>query len=91
MALTTFDKSASATLDYTFDWATYLNDQGTISASSWSADSGLTVESDAYTNTSTTAFISGGAEGNSYVVSNTIETTNGLTVTRSFIIKVELR
>lgn len=91
MAFSEFEKSPAARLDYSFDWETYLDGQGTILSSSWSTDDGITVESDLFTNTTTTAYVSGGVEGNSYFISNTVSTTNGLTVTRSFIVKVVLR
>lgn len=91
MSYTTFEKSPASVLDYSFDWSEWLEAGQTIATSSWSYDPGLTIESDTNTTTKATAFISGGTEGNSYFVSNTVVTNDGLTVKRSFIIKVVFR
>jgi len=86
-----FDKSPTAVLDYTFDWSQWIPSPGIIQSSTWSADNGITIDSDVYTTDSTTVFLSGGTQGSRYFISNTIETNTGLTETRTFIVKVELR
>lgn len=91
MSYTTFEKSPASVLDYSFDWSEWLQAGQIIETSSWSSDTGLTIDSDAKTTTKATAFISGGVEGNSYFVSNTVVTNDGLTAKRSFIIKVVFR
>lgn len=91
MAFTTFEKSATSVLDYTFDWSEWLVGSDTITSSSWELESGLTQSNATYGDTQSTVFIGGGSEGSSYFVSNTVETSEGLTATRSFIIKVTLR
>lgn len=91
MSFTIFEKSPTSTLDYTLDWSQYLQDGQTITASSWSADSGVTVENDIKTSNSTTVFVSGGSTGDQYFVSNTITTNDDLVVTRSFILKIVFR
>lgn len=91
MAYTTFEKSPASVLDYSFDWSQWLEAGQTVATSSWTADTGMTIDSDTKTTTKTTAFVSGGIEGNSYFVSNTITTNDGLTVKRSFLIKVIFR
>lgn len=68
------------------DWLDKLNlsdPADTISSSSWSADSGLTVDSDSNTTTSATAVISGGTAGNRYKLTNRIVTAAGYTYDRS--------
>jgi hypothetical protein len=91
MSYTEFQKSPASVLDYSFDWSQWLESGQTVATSSWSADTGLTIDSDTQSNTKTTAIVSGGVEGNSYFVSNTVVTNDGLTVKRSFIIKVVFR
>ena len=91
MAYTTFEKSPASVLDYSFDWSSWLASGQTVSTSTWTADSGMTIDSDTKSNTKTTAIVSGGTEGNSYFVSNTVVTNDGLTVRRTFIIKVVVR
>ena len=91
MSYTEFEKSPASVLDYSFDWSQWLESGQTISTSSWAADDGLTIDSDTKSNTKTTAIVSGGVEGNSYFVSNTVVTNDGLTVKRSFIIKSVFR
>lgn len=52
---------ADATLDYVFDWTTWLNGD-TISSYTITA-SGITVDSDSNTDTAVTVWLSGASEG----------------------------
>lgn len=84
----TFTKPATGVLDYRFDYETWLNGD-TISTSSWTVpDGGITVETDANTTTTATAWISGGEVGRVYRLVNTIETAGGRTNTQVMHISV---
>lgn len=85
-----FDKDPDAILDYTVDWSRWL-DTDTILTSQWTVPTGLTQASSSNTATSATAWLSGGAAGQSYTVTNRITTTGGRTDDRSFTIRVEER
>lgn len=84
-------KSPGGVLDYTFDWNTNWLDGDTISTSSWSADSGITIDSDTNTTTTATVWLSGGTADTEYEVTNTIVTAGGRTAQRTLIVKVEKR
>lgn len=73
-----FTKDPNATLDYTVDWAAWLDDIGdTISVSTWVIPTGLTLVSQSNTTKKAVAFISGGVVGTTYVVVNRITTVGG--------------
>jgi|GEM_PF-6887141 hypothetical protein len=83
------DKPAAAVLDYTVDWSLWLAGD-TISTSAWVCDTGITstpvVLGSSKTKAST--WLSGGAPGTTYNVTNTIITTGGRTEVVSFKIHV---
>uniref|UniRef100_A0A6M3IPQ6 Putative tail protein n=1 Tax=viral metagenome TaxID=1070528 RepID=A0A6M3IPQ6_9ZZZZ len=92
----TFKKDPGEKLDYAFDWdddtqGPYLESGETISASAWVVPSGITEVSASYTDTITKIWLSGGTEGTSYELENTITTSEGRIVVRSFIVVVEER
>jgi len=75
--MTTYIKDPDAVLDYKFDWKAKTNLSGntdwlesseTISSFTITAASGLTIDSSALsdTNTSVTAWLSGGTDGTTY-------------------------
>lgn len=74
--MTPFIHDPQAVLDYVVDWSTYLG-ADTISTSSWTADSGITVESDEFDDTSTTIWLSGGTRNHRYGLTNHILTAGG--------------
>ena len=80
-------KDADATLDYTVDWDDWLGSD-TISTSTWTADSGITVDSSTNTTTTTTVWLSGGTAGESYTALNRIVTAGGRTEDRELLILV---
>ena len=86
MALEKFIKDPDAVLDYEIDWSDWLVTD-TISASTWTADTGLTVDSDSFTDTATTVWLSGGVVGTSYEVVNHIATASGREDDRTIVIK----
>lgn len=71
-----FVKDPDAILDYKIDWSGWLNGD-TISASSWTAEAGITIDSDSNDTTSATVWLSGGTAGEIYEVTNHIVTTLG--------------
>lgn len=84
----TFVKDPADILDYTVNWVSWLNGD-TISTSSWSADTGLTVDSDSNSTTAATAFVSGGTSNTTYGLYNTIVTAAGRTKKAAIYIEVE--
>ena len=87
----TFRKDPDAKLDYGFDWSDWLAAGETISTSAWTIAAGLTEESTETGSTSTKVWLSGGTDGDTYTVTNTIETSAGRIDERSFQIIVEER
>jgi hypothetical protein len=88
-----FVKDPEATLDYTFDWSPWLGND-TITSSSWAINkSGLTIvpASESFDDTTTTLFLTGGAEGEDYKVTNTITTNASRTDERTVEINVRHR
>ena len=75
---TVFEKSKNDVLDYKHRAERFLNGD-TISSSTWTAESGLTVDSDSNDTTNATAVISGGTEGSKYKLTNKIVTAAGNT------------
>lgn len=82
-------KDPDAVLDYSIDWATWL-DGDTISTSDWFVvGSGLTVDSDSNSSTAATVWLSGGVLGRRYVVTNRITTAAGRIDDRSVAVLME--
>ena len=73
-----YKKDPNATLDYTFDWSSYLTPIGdTISTVTWILSNGLTKVSQSNTTTTATAFVSGGTVGETATLTCRI-TTNSI-------------
>ena len=85
MAVERFLKDPNAVLDYVIDWSTWLGTD-TIASSSWSADTGITIDSDTNTTTSAQVWLSGGSAGRRYTVTNSIITATGRKDDRSMLI-----
>lgn len=82
-------KHPDEVLDFPIDWSEWLAEVGdTISTSAWSVPAGITADSDSKTADTATVWLSGGTDGNSYSVRNTIETAGGRTATRALLIVV---
>ncbi len=64
-------------LDYAIDWSDFLPDGDRIVESGWTADTGLNIGQFAFTDASTTLWVSGGEAGFLYRVTNTISTAGG--------------
>lgn len=84
----TFVKDPDDVLDYQIDWSDWLPTGDTISTSTWTADTGITVDSESETTTVATVWLSGGTVGNTYSVRNRIVTTGGRTKDKTIRIRV---
>lgn len=74
--------------DATINWATWLAGD-TIASSTWTVAAGLTADSDSYSTTAATLWMSGGTAGSTYTATNRITTAAGRTQDRTLIIQVE--
>ena len=84
----TFTKDPSDVLDYTRKASKFLGSD-TITTSTWTADSGITIDSSSNDTNSATVWLSGGTSGQTYTVTNRIVTAAGRTKEKSFQLKVE--
>ena len=87
----TFRKDPDEVLDYQFDWSEWLQSGETISTSTWEVETGITKDSDTNTTTTTTIYLSSGTDGETYTITNTIETNVSRTAVRSAEVVVEDR
>ncbi len=90
MSLARRVKDPDAILDYGFDWSLWL-DTDTISTSTWIVPAGLTKDSQTNTTTTTTVWLSGGADGVTYSIINRITTVAGRGDDRTMTIAVDER
>lgn len=95
MSLQKFDKDPAAVLDYGIDWDDeddpWLASGETITASAWTVATGITKDSDSFSDTVTTVWLSGGTAGEEYDIKNTITTSAGRTDERTLTVKVDQR
>lgn len=84
----TYVKDPDEVLDYGFDWFAWLAGD-TITASTWVVPAGLTKTSDTHDGTSTTVWLSAGADGSVYSVVNRIVTSDGRTAER--VLRIRMR
>lgn len=82
-------KSSAATLDYTQNWSNWLASGDTIATSSWSSETGITIDSHTNDTTTATVVVSGGTNGKTYKLTNTITTSNGLDESMSWFVKIQ--
>jgi hypothetical protein len=86
-----YTKDPDAVLDWLFDWTPWLGIGETISTSTFIITPGLTKNSNTNTATTATVWLSGGAAGKPYLVTNRIVTNQGRTDDRSITIRVKDR
>ena len=86
-------KDPGETLDYTMDWSEWLRDGRVLSNSTWEIQSGLTQVAALSTSTTATVWLSGGTDGETYLVKNIVTTTGAhpLIGKRSISIAVQIR
>ena len=89
----TWIKDPDAVLDYTVDWSAWLEGSDTIDTFDVDVEpaDGLTVDSVLDTDTTITAWISGGDAGEDYVVRFRVTTTGARTDDRSITLLVRQR
>lgn len=83
-------KDPQAVEKYTINWADWLIGSEVISTSVWAA-ADVTVDSDTNDTTTATVTVSGGTEGETNRVTNTITTDSGRTNERSVVVRVETK
>lgn len=87
-----FSKDPDAVLDYKVDWSAWLPEGDTIAATEWTADDGIVIDSNTFTDTSATVWLSGGgAEGEVYNVVNHIITAFGREEDQTIMIQIRSR
>jgi hypothetical protein len=93
MATNTFIKDPDAELNYVFDWSSWLPSGVTISSQTTTVQTGLTLESESITDSSTsvTVKISGGTNGSDYTVANKVTLSDGQIDERTIYIRVRQR
>lgn len=91
MAFPAYTKDPQARLDYRNDWTAWLAEDATITASTFTAETGLTVGATYFDDTSTTVWLSGGTDGTTYQVVNHVVDSEGREDDRTFLVKVKQR
>lgn len=92
MSFPTYTQDPQDRLDYEIDWSEWLPAGDTIIGSTWEAsDAAIILEDDEITNSETAAvvFISGGVVGQSYTVTNHMETGQGRKKDQTLKIKIK--
>lgn len=79
-----WDKVASATLDYSFDYSQQLPPGASLTGSTWTADPGVSVVGSTFSTASATVLLAGGIGGATYLVTNTATTSAGDVLSQSF-------
>lgn len=89
------DKDPNEVLDYVMDWSARLADDDEITASSWTiapvTASPLTADSNSFTASSATIWLSGGLLGTKYTLTNRVVTDDGRTMDQSVTLKIKAR
>lgn len=83
-----FNKEPTEVKDFYINWADWLGAL-TISSSTWTAPTGITIDADSDTTTTTLVRVSGGTWGEIYELFNTIVASNAETETRSILIVIQ--
>lgn len=82
-----YRKDPDATLDYMVDWSSWMVSGDSIVSSTWIVPVGIVKASDSYTSTTATVWLSGGAVGSEYSVTNRVVTTQGRIDDRTIVIR----
>lgn len=82
-----FVKDPDAVLDYQVNWSTWL-DGDTIADAEWEAETGITIDSQSFTTTAATVWLSGGTASVDYNVTSRITTAAGRIDDRTIVIVV---
>lgn len=89
-------KDPNDVIDYHVNWSGWLREGETLTASSWTVQSGLTKIADPissvvdpFTDTNATVWVSGGTVGSSYTALNHITTSQGRQKDKTITIRVK--
>lgn len=96
MSLKWPNKDPDEILDYEIDWIGTASAPGRtygdeITSSLWIVPSGITHETDSFTVGTTTIWLSGGTEGETYLILNRIETLGGRTMDQTVKLKIKTK
>lgn len=87
-------KDPGSTADFSIDWSDLLGESSpvdTISSSSWTVDNDATITAQSSTDTTATAWISGGNDRKYCQLTNEVETTAGRIYQRTVAVKIQQR
>lgn len=87
----TFVKDPNDVLDYLWDWSDWLATGETIATSQMIPTAGITVDSAPSTDTTATAWLSGGTAGVNAQVTNRITTNQGRTRDETILLQIRER
>lgn len=79
----------SAVLDYSFDWTGWLQTNETVTSSTWTINPTLTLTNPTLIGAIATTFVSGGVLNSSYTLTNTVNTSQGRTDSRTMILNCQ--
>jgi len=85
------DKDPDEVLDYSIDWSDRLDTDDTVSTSTWIVPTGLTEDSDTFTSTVTTVWLSDGDLGKVYNVVNRIVTADARTMDQTVRLRIKTK
>lgn len=85
----TLTKDPAEVVAVAIDWTNYLPSSVTVSSAAWTFPSGITKDSDSETTTVTTAVVSGGTAGDSYLLTCAVTGSDSLTYEQSIILRVQ--
>lgn len=88
MSLSWPNKDPDEVLDYQIDWTDRLASD-TILSSSWTVPAGITKDSDTFGSTSVIIWLSDGAAGETYSITNRIVTAGGRTMDQSVRLRIK--
>lgn len=89
--MATYFKDPGSTLDWQFNWASWLENGEAVTGSTFVADSGITIASNSFTATTATVWLAGGTAGTKYKVTNSVTTNQGRSDERSITIWASTR
>ena len=89
--LTWPEKDPQETLDYYVDYSGRIPADDAITQSSWAVPAGITAEQSNFSGRKTVIWLSGGTEGASYELTNTVETEDGRILEQTCLIVIVSR
>lgn len=91
MPLRWSNKDPNEVLDYQLRWTKRIASGDAITASSWTVPDGITKQSDTFTETTTTIWLTGGTDGDEYEFVNRVTTTEGRIMDQSVTLRCRER